>query len=85
MLDSLPRGWARRRALGAVLEAGGPATVGAALDLIADLSQERDRVWALTALIAGRSLGQEELEAALDLVETAAGRRRLTNRYRQAG
>jgi hypothetical protein len=85
LLDTLPPGWAQRRALGAILEAGSPATVSAALDLIADLPEERDRIWCLAALAAGHDLDDEDLEAALDLVRTPAGRRRVLRRLQRAG
>jgi len=76
-LHDLPPGWARRRALCALLEEGLPVTTDGALGLIADLPAERDRAWCLAALLARREVARQELETALELVSSSAARRRL--------
>jgi len=77
VIEAFPEGWARRRALAALLEAGIPADPGQAVDLVADLEREFDRRWCLGILARRSVLERETLARALDLLTSAAARRRL--------
>lgn len=77
LLAAFPPGWPRRRALCALLEQGVPGTFEAALDLVAGLDAERDRAWCLATLIRSRRPSEAQLQAALQLVNAPAQRKRL--------
>jgi len=77
VIEAFPEGWARRRALAALLEAGIPADPGQAVDLVADLEREFDRRWCLGILARRSVLERETLARALDLLTSPAARRRL--------
>ena len=77
VIEGFPDGWARRRALAALLEAGIPSRIDNALDLIECLGREMDRRWCLGILahdgrLKGRSLGR-----GLDLLHSPMARRRI--------
>ena len=77
MVDAFPDGWARRRALCALLEAGIPGGPGDALELISDLDREFDRRWCLGILALRGDLRGAALRRALDLVDSPFARKRL--------
>ncbi|RLE27679.1 MAG: hypothetical protein DRJ65_02060 [Acidobacteria bacterium] len=77
LVESFPNGWARRRALTALLEAGLPAGVGDALDLIAGLERPVDRRWCLGILADRGDLLGAEAERALEMIESPTLRRRI--------
>ena len=77
VLDAFPEGWARRRALAALLEAGIPADPRQAVELVAGCERELDRRWCLGVLAKRGDLDGESLAQALDLLTSPAARRRL--------
>lgn len=83
-LDEFPEPWARRRALSFLLAAGIPADIGAALDLVGDLTRPTDRRWCLGVLADLGRLDDEVLERALELVPSPAAKHRLARRARSA-
>ena len=79
LLDTFPGGWARRRALAAMIAAGVPSRAAYAIDLIADLESEIDRRWCLGALAQRGDLRGSHLQRSLELVASPAARRRIEN------
>jgi hypothetical protein len=77
VVAQLPQGWARRRAVAAMLEEGVPATTRDALDIIADLERELDRAWCLGILARRAGLHGAELDRALELLGSPSARRRV--------
>ncbi len=77
LVESFPDGWARRRALCALLEAGIPSEADEALELIALFERELDRRWCLGVLVRRDGLAGSRLERALDLVSSPTTRRRI--------
>lgn len=77
VLENFPDGWVRRRALVALITAGVPPDGGQALQLIAGLELEVDRLWCLGALAQRGGLEGPVLESALNLLSSPSGRRRL--------
>lgn len=77
VLDAFPDGWARRRALSALLEHGLPRGSAAALALIEQLGAERDRAWCLGLLARLGSSSPEEMAPALQDLASPALRRRV--------
>ena len=77
LVDAFPEGWARRRALVALLEAGLPPDVGDALDLIENLERPVDRRWCLAVLADRGDLSGAEAERALQMAESPTLRRRI--------
>jgi outer membrane biosynthesis protein TonB len=77
LLETFPSGWARRRALAALISAGIPESDTEALELIAGLESEIDRGWCLGALARRGAFKGGLLQRALDLVDSPAVRRRL--------
>ncbi len=77
LVEVFPPGWARRRALSALLEAGIPENTGDAVDLVGDFDRELDRRWCLGILARSGRLRGQELERALDMLESPAARRRI--------
>ena len=77
LLETFPDGWARRRALVALIAAGVPPDGAQALQLITGLEREVDRQWCLGALAQRGDLKGPVLEGSLNLVSSPAGRRRL--------
>lgn len=78
LIDAFPDGWARRRALCALLEEGIPADSRDALELVSCLDRDFDRRWCLGLLARRGELRGSILTRALDLVVSPYGRRRLT-------
>jgi hypothetical protein len=78
VLRAFPEGWARRRALSELIEAGLPARTADVLALIEDLPA-KDRPWCLGRL-AQRRLSPEEKEGVLGAATTPTARRRLAVR-----
>ena len=76
-VESFEDGWARRRALAAILEAGIPESAGDALELIATLNHELDRRWCLGILARRGDLEGSRLDRALGLVSSQSARRRI--------
>jgi hypothetical protein len=76
-LENLPELWARRRAVVALIEAGVPAGVGDALDLVEDLDRPLDRSWCLAALARRGGLEGDDLGRALTMLASPAARRRI--------
>jgi hypothetical protein len=77
LLEEFPQGWARRRALAALLEAGIPSAAHAAVELVAGLDRELDRRWCLGVLARRGDLSGDALRRAVDLLTSPAARRRL--------
>jgi hypothetical protein len=80
VLECFPAGWARRRALQRLLEAGVPRSVGDAVEMLDALQRPSERLWAATALATTRPLDDDERAALLAAVPSPALRRRLTRR-----
>jgi hypothetical protein len=76
-LESFPEGWARRRALVALIEGDTPDDAGAVLDLIEELERPMDRRWCLSALARRGDLDGDELERGVELLTSPAARRRV--------
>jgi hypothetical protein len=85
VVDAFPDGWARRRALAAMLEAGLPPEAGDAIELIAGLGRASDRAWCLGVLARRGGLFGSHLERALALLESPAARRRVEAAAARAG
>jgi len=79
LIEAFPDGWARRRALCALLEAGIPAETRDALELVACLERELDRRWCLGIPARQGDLRGALLSRALDLVESDFAKRRLVS------
>jgi hypothetical protein len=77
VLEVFPDGWARRRALSELIEAGVPESTADALALIDVLQSPGDRAWCLGTLAHTRIHSSEERSALLQAAATPAGRRRL--------
>jgi hypothetical protein len=77
VVDAFPDGWARRRAVAALLEAGIPAVPAEALELVTCLERELDRRWCLGVLARRGALRGGLLAQALDMVTSPAARRRI--------
>ncbi len=78
LIEAFPDGWARRRALCALLEAGIPAETWGALELVSRLGHEVDRRWCLGLLARRGELRGALLGRALELVVSDYSKRRLT-------
>jgi len=78
LIEAFPDGWARRRALCALLESGIPAETRDALELVSCLGRESDRRWCLGLLARKGDLRGALLSQALDLVDSEYSKRRLT-------
>jgi hypothetical protein len=78
LIEAFPDGWARRRALCALLEEGIPADIRDVLELVSCLDRELDRRWCLGLLARRGDLRGSILNRALDLVESSYGKRHLT-------
>jgi hypothetical protein len=83
VLECFPAGWARRRALQRLLEAGVPRSVVDAVELLGMLQRPSERLWAATTVGATRRLDESERDALLAAVPSPALRRRLTRRLAQ--
>jgi len=77
LIDAFPDGWARRRAVCALLEAGIPADTRDAMELVSCLGRESDRRWCLGLLARKGDLRGALLRQALDLVDSEFSKRRL--------
>lgn len=77
VLAAFPDGWARRRALVDLIEAGVPERTADVLSLMEALQSPGDRSWCLGTLADARKLPPDERAALLQAAPTAAGRRRL--------
>jgi hypothetical protein len=77
VVDAFPDGWARRRAIAALLEAGIPSHPSEALGLVRCLAREFDRRWCLGILARRGCLRGGLLVQALEMVTSPAGRRRI--------
>lgn len=77
VLEAFPDGWARRRALVDLIEAGVPERTADVLSLLDALQSPGDRSWCLGTLADARKLSADERAALLQAAPTAAGRRRL--------
>jgi len=77
VLETFPDGWARRRALVDLIEAGVPERTADVLSLMDALQSPGDRSWCLGTLADARKLSPDERTALLQAAPTAAGRRRL--------
>ena len=77
LLEAFPDGWARRRALVDLIEAGVPERAADVLSLLDALQSPGDRSWCLGTLADARKLSPDERTALLQAAPTAAGRRRL--------
>ena len=70
LIEAFPDGWARRRALCALLEAGIPEATRDALELVSCLERELDRRWCLGIVARKGDLRGTMLIRALDLVDS---------------
>lgn len=84
VLEAFPDGWARRRALVDLIEAGVPERAADVLSLMDALQSPGDRSWCLGTLADARKLSADERAALLQAAPTAAGRRRLELRLGEA-
>ncbi len=84
LLQTFPAGWARRRALEALLRAGIPTRIDEALILVGRLATPGERMWALTTLAACRELDDDERERLLAEAGSPILARRLRLRLRHA-
>jgi len=80
VLECFPAGWARRRALQRLLEAGVPRSTSEAIALLELLPRPSERLWAATTLAATRRLDESDRDALLAAVPSPALRRRLARR-----
>jgi hypothetical protein len=78
LIEAFPDGWARRRALCALFEEGIPSDASDGLELVSCLERELDRRWCLGVLARRGELRGSVLTRALDLVDSAFGKKRLT-------
>lgn len=76
-LEAFPEPWARRRALVALLEAGVFESAAEALDLIESLERPLDRRWCLATLARRGVLEGDDLDRALEMLDSPAARRRV--------
>ena len=83
VLECFPAGWARRRALQRLLEAGVPRSTSDAIALLELLPRPSERLWAATTLAATRRLDDQDREALLAAVPSPALRCRLGRRLAQ--
>lgn len=74
LLDEFPVGWARRRALSALVAVGIPEDAAVAVELIADLEREVDRRWCLGVLARRGDLRGAALQRSLDLLSSPRAR-----------
>jgi hypothetical protein len=81
VLECFPAGWARRRALQRLLEAGVPGSLTDAMALLDMLQRPSERVWAAITLAATHPLDDQDREALLAAVPSPALRRRLARRW----
>jgi hypothetical protein len=77
LIETFPDGWARRRALSALLENGIPSETRNALELVSCLDRELDRRWCLGLLARRGDLRGANLDRALELLESEYSKRRL--------
>ncbi len=77
VLECFPAGWARRRALQRLFEAGVPRSIGDVVELLGMLERPSERLWAATTLAATRRLDESDRDALLAAVPSPALRRRL--------
>jgi hypothetical protein len=77
LMETFPDGWARRRALCALLENGIPADARNALALVSCLGREFDRRWCLFFLARKGDLSGANLSRALEMVGSEFSKRRL--------
>ena len=77
LIDTFADGWARRRAICALLEAAIPPDPNQAIELIERLGRESDRRWCLGILARSGKLRGAALTRALDLVDSAFSKKRL--------
>jgi hypothetical protein len=77
LVEVFPDGWARRRALCALLDEGVVSKIDEVLGLVSKLGRESDRRWCLGILARLGELGGSDLERALDLVTSPSSQRRL--------
>ena len=79
LIEAFPEGWARRRALSALIEAGIPDRADDAVTLVAaSLDRELDRRWCLGVLADRGDLRGASLDRANELLSSPAARRRLS-------
>lgn len=78
LVVSFPDGWPRRRALMDLIRSGVITAPETAVELAATLEREADRRWCLGLVAAGNALKGPALQRALDLVDSAWAKRRLT-------
>jgi len=78
LIENFPDGWARRRAVCALLDSGIPSDTGEALELVASLGREHDRRWCFGILARRGDLHGADLNRALDLLDSEFSKRRLT-------
>jgi hypothetical protein len=81
VIGTFPPGWARRRALQRVLEAGVPRQIADAVRLLGMLERPSERLWAITTIAATRRLDEAAREMLLAAVESPAVRQRLARRF----
>ncbi len=79
LIEDFPDGWARRRALSALIEAGIPQSPDEAITLVESyLDRELDRRWCLGVLARRGDLSGASLERAGELLSSPSARRRLS-------
>jgi hypothetical protein len=82
LVEIFPEGWARRRAVTALLDAGIPEEGTDALELISILDSAADRRWCLKVLIELRDLEEGEVGRALEMTRSPILKRRIRDHNR---
>jgi hypothetical protein len=77
LVEQFPPGWARRRAVQAILEAALPCDLPTALELVAAVGTPAGEVWCLSTLVRSRPLSDADLAEVLVRAPTLIARRRL--------
>lgn len=77
VVEQFPPGWARRRAVQALLEAGLPDDLPTALELAAAAGTPAGEIWCLSTLVRSRSLSDTALAEVVIRAKTSAARKRL--------
>lgn len=79
LIEAFPDGWARRRAVSALIEAGIPENAEDTVTLVASvLGHELDRRWCLGVLAARGDLRGASFDRANELLSSSSARRRLS-------
>jgi hypothetical protein len=84
LLSEFPDGWARRRAVMALLRQGQPASLDDAIAVIEELERPIDRRWACATLIESRELSDDDARQIAERFPFPSLTRRLHRRFGRA-